>query len=149
APGVLNFENLTTLTNNGAISSDPSILNYSAIVNYGFIGSLNNLKGATIVGGQGAGGVHNEGVFGAGSLATLTNSGTIAGGAGGPAAGSGGAGVSNFAINFDVGSRIGTLTNNGEIVGGLGGDVGGAGGAGVQNFASSDTPTPFVEITSL
>ena len=80
----------------------------------------------------------------AGTITTLTNSGTISGGAGGPpshfhgAGGVGGAGVANS-------GTITTLTNSGTIGGGSGGsspfflaETGGAGGAGISNSARSE-----------
>ena len=70
----------------------------------------------------------------AGTITSLSNSGTISGGNGGVASftvgGAGGAGVSNA-------GTIRTLTNSGAIMGGAGGGAsglpGGAGGAGVSN----------------
>ena len=84
------------------------------------------------------------GIWNSGTVKTLTNSGKIIGGVGGPgntayAVGTGGAGVLNSGL-------ITTLTNGGTIRGGNGaagvsGGPGGAGGAGVRNSGTITTLT--------
>ena len=89
----------------------------------------------------------SAGVANSGTIATLTNQGTIRGGNGGPGVnsgqgqplpigGSGGAGVSNS-------GAIATLTNGGTIAGGEGGTgrTGNAGGPGVWNSGAIATLT--------
>ena len=99
------------------------------------IGSLTNTRGATISGGNGGGsgcctsffgvgGAGGAGVSNAGTITSLSNSGTIAGGNGGKGlsgaeggAGTGGAGGAGIANS----GTIQTLTNSGTIHGGKGG----------------------------
>jgi hypothetical protein len=145
ATGVQNTGAISTLTNGGAISGGSAAGfggGAGAGVSNGLgptIGQLINKATGAISGGNAdysAGGA--AGVSNAGMITTLTNSGRIAGGAGGAAynsnvpGGAGGAGVANF-------GTIGSLVNRGFIGGGAGGaGVGyymsaGAGGAGVSN----------------
>ena len=85
------------------------------------------------------------GIANSGTIKTLTNSGTVSGGAGGAGlsiavAGVGGAGMSNASA-----ATIGTLTNapGATIAGGNGGSgfTGGAGGAGIANSGAIMTLT--------
>ncbi|MBV8443987.1 MAG: PEP-CTERM sorting domain-containing protein, partial [Hyphomicrobiales bacterium] len=137
---------ISALTNRGAVDGGlggaeaPGGVAVSSAIGL-TIGTLNNELDGTIAGGAGGrvtanfgtGGGGGVGVSNAGTIATLTNKGTISGGTGGSgglggAGGAGGAGVSNA-------GTILTLRNGGAINGGTGGSggLGGAGGAGIVN----------------
>ncbi len=124
--GVSNSGTVTTLTNSGTIRGAGGGAGHYAGGGGGGagvwnlagarIGALNNASGATIIGGNGGssvyGGAGGAGVANSGTVKTLTNNGTIGGGAGGSFGGAGGAGI------FNSGS-IGPLVNGGTIEGGL------------------------------
>jgi PEP-CTERM motif len=130
------------LLNMGSILGEPGFGDGgpAVLVNSGVtIKSLTNAAGATISGGGGAGrgvigGSGGAGVSNRGTIATLTNSGIVTGGAGGDVegeglvGGAGGAGIANF-------GTISSLRNTGKVMGGAGGGGtnGGAGGAGSDN----------------
>jgi hypothetical protein len=130
------------LLNMGSILGEPGFGDGgpAVLVNSGVtIKSLTNAAGATISGGGGAGrgvigGSGGAGVSNRGTIATLTNSGIVTGGAGGDVegeglvGGAGGAGIANF-------GTISSLRNTGKVMGGAGGGGpgGGAGGAGIAN----------------
>ncbi len=153
--GIANSGTITRLTNSGKISggSGGSFVGGAGGVGvsnaaHATIGSLTNTRGATISGGNGGtsafggpGGAGGVGVSNAGTIKTLSNSGTISGGGGGTigSGGAGGAGVSNA-------GTIETLSNSGTISGGVlapraAAGEGGAGGAGVSNAGMIATLT--------
>ena len=134
---------ITTATNSGAVtggSGAPGEAGGAGLSN-SFISrilSLTNAKGGVISGGNGGtGAAGGAGVANSATIGTLTNQGTIVGGAGGRSVtgGAGGTGVSNS-------RTITTLTNSGAITGGAGAEDGGEGGVGVAN-ASGATITTF------
>jgi hypothetical protein len=155
--GVINQGIIQSIANNtgGTIGGGPSAAHGGAgvwnVADSGFvstIGLLSNSAGATVSGGAGYsgaagknGGSGGVGVYNAGPtgnfivtlpmITTLSNSGSILGGAGGTGAagGAGAAGVEN-------GGTISTLSNSRKINGGAGGagvTANGDGGAGVLN----------------
>lgn len=182
--GISNSLTITTLANAGAIAGGAGGGGHNVESSGGNLGgaggagvanadsatiqSLTNSALATITGGSGGagasgGGFGGAGASNAGTIAMLSNSGTIAGGAGASLGGSGGAGVMNSGTianlsNASGGSILGgstkarsglgtggsgvlnsgtitTLTNSGTIQGG-GGALGGTGLANVQTIVS-------------
>jgi hypothetical protein len=147
--GVSNFGTITTLSNSGMISGRV-IGGFAKIGGAGVSNGIgakiknltNNMGGAIGGGGAGSDSAGNafggNGLFNAGTIMTLTNSGTISGGgalAGGAAVG--GAGTANS-------GTITTLTNHRTISGGSANAVssgGAAGGAGVSNSGTITTLT--------
>jgi hypothetical protein len=147
--GLGNFGTIGTLTNNGAINGGDSVghSGYDAVGGYGVlngfastatISNLTNGASGTIQGGDGtnsgrvAGGT---GVTNYGTITTLTNMGTISGGAANSLAADawGGLGIANAKV-------IGTLTNSGTIAGGKATGVTGAfGGTAIFNFGKIGT----------
>jgi hypothetical protein len=95
-------------------------------------GSIDSLTN----GGSISGGAIGAGVANSGTITTLSNTGKISGGAGGVKQGTGGAGVSNS-------GTVTTLSNSGTISGGRAakGDATGAGGAGGAGVSNSGTIT--------
>jgi hypothetical protein len=147
--GLANAGTIATFSNNGVISGGSGGSAAALSVADGGAGGsgVSNAPGATIrsltnqatgvisggSGGRGSNaGFGGAGVANAGTIATLTNHGTIGGGNGGGSAtfgGRGGTGVSNA-------GTITTLSNSGAISGGNGGNgspVDGTGGAGISN----------------
>jgi hypothetical protein len=145
--GIDNSGTIASLTNSGVIAGGAGSGGVpgragEGLVNEttGIIGVLDNRATGTIdvidnKGVIGGGGASQVGLTNAGKIGTLTNSGTLKGGAGGAGqthGGLGGAGVANS-------NTISTLTNSGMVYGGAGGvgsgasGVGGAGGAGILN----------------
>ena len=89
--GVINSSTITTLTNSGTVSGGAGGLYGGGVgvrnLRGAGIGSLNDATGAKIMGGNGRSsftdGAGGAGIMNSGTIATLTNKGTISGGTGG------------------------------------------------------------------
>jgi hypothetical protein len=112
---------ITTLSNSGAIDGGlggPRIAGGVGVFTAAgeSIGTLFNAAGATIIGGNGGTSAPGgAGVSNAGTITTLSNSGTIKGGAGGAGATPGAAGDAIYSAGANASIR--SITNSGYVVG--------------------------------